>query len=923
MIRLGLECVGWRVMMVQDRTPGWRKYWHLVKKHRVVRDEYDVMVVCFPGQTAMLLARLISRKPIVFDAFTSLYDSDVYDRAVVRPHGFGAWWRFLLDFFSMHLANFVLVDTEAQREYYTRAFRLRSDRIGVLPVGSVETIMQPLSGPTAFSAPGQATNSEIAPQRDFTVHFHGHFIPLQGVRVILGAARELARESVRFSIIGRGQQYGEMRRLAASWDLQNVRFEESVPYEELPERMVKADVCLGIFGATAKGARVVPNKAYEAIACAKPLITQDSPASREVFTDGVDALLVPSEDPAALAAAIRRLRDDPVLRDRIARAGHKLFLREFTTVRIGERLVGFVEQAAALKNQKSKIKEQKYKSKIKNPTSALLLVIVVAAFLLRVVGISYGLPYRLVGDEETFVGGALKMLELKQLVPALAGPAFAPFYLPPLIYYAELVLFLPVLGLQYLFSGAQSLAEFRQEIALDPTVVWLAARFMSVVLGTVSVGVLYFIGRDLFNRRAGLIAAALLATSFFAASLSHFARHWPPSLLVLLLGLWMSVKIRSGLRQGLAPRALRHQYLAAGLLAGLGFGIDYVSVLGLLFVLTAHVTSGREAWSARLRSANLWLAVTAAIALSAFSIVLHQSFSRILVREAGAAAAVKSVGGFFAVFGYYAQVLWAYEPLILVAGLAGLGYLFWRDRRIVVFLAVFTVAYLLAFYLFMHQEVRYALFLLPVLILAAAAFIDYLLERWPVVTWPAFVIPVAFAAAILVRFDFLLLRTDTRLLAKQYIEAYVPAGANIVSLLRGVRLTPSRASLEAQAALDPTSLRSFDRALLAVPETSWPQSRQPRYELTNLHFLSDAAASSALAQFLQQPGRKFALVQYQSLIEITPATKTLRDRSRLLKAFVGRQDGASRDFLGNDLQPVWAIFSFDRLGPIVELREID
>jgi glycosyltransferase involved in cell wall biosynthesis len=42
---------------------------------------------------------------------------------------------------------------------------------------------------------------------------------------------------------------------------------------------------------------------------------------REVVRDGVDGLLVPAGNPGALAAALRKVLDDPVLRQRLAEAG--------------------------------------------------------------------------------------------------------------------------------------------------------------------------------------------------------------------------------------------------------------------------------------------------------------------------------------------------------------------------------------------------------------------------------------------------------------------------------------------------------------------------------------------------------------------------------------------------------------------------
>ena len=52
---------------------------------------------------------------------------------------------------------------------------------------------------------------------------------------------------------------------------------------------------------------MIPNKAFQALACGAPLITADTPAAQELLRDGESALLVPPGDPEALVAAIRRV----------------------------------------------------------------------------------------------------------------------------------------------------------------------------------------------------------------------------------------------------------------------------------------------------------------------------------------------------------------------------------------------------------------------------------------------------------------------------------------------------------------------------------------------------------------------------------------------------------------------------------------
>lgn len=82
-------------------------------------------------------------------------------------------------------------------------------------------------------------------------------------------------------------------------------------------------MCLGIFGTTAKAARVVPCKVHDALSAGRPLVTALGPAAGALLEDGRDALLVPPGDPAALAGALERLRDDGGLRERLSEGARR------------------------------------------------------------------------------------------------------------------------------------------------------------------------------------------------------------------------------------------------------------------------------------------------------------------------------------------------------------------------------------------------------------------------------------------------------------------------------------------------------------------------------------------------------------------------------------------------------------------------
>jgi glycosyltransferase involved in cell wall biosynthesis len=88
---------------------------------------------------------------------------------------------------------------------------------------------------------------------------------------------------------------------------------------------------------------VIPNKAFQALACGTPLVTADTPGARELLADGVSALLVPPADPDALAAAVRRLATDPALSERIGARGHAVYREQASEDVLGARWRSLLE----------------------------------------------------------------------------------------------------------------------------------------------------------------------------------------------------------------------------------------------------------------------------------------------------------------------------------------------------------------------------------------------------------------------------------------------------------------------------------------------------------------------------------------------------------------------------------------------------
>lgn len=335
-IRKALESQG--VSVIECRVPAgsWFAWLRLMLKHWSVRRSYDVMLVGFPGQEIMFLACLIARAPIIFDAFTSHYGGYILDRQKAGPHSLHARWYHFLDRWSCRIADLVLLDTDAHIGFFVREFGLAREKFRRLFVGTDTDVFKPLA---------------LTQDEEFVVHFHGHYIPLQGVRYIVEAAKLLEDERIVFNLIGKGQMYEETVRLSEKLGVTNLRFIDPVPYPILRDYMARADLCLGIFGNTLKTHLVIPNKVYEALALRRPVLTARTAAIGELLAEDRDVMLCMPGDPEDIAEKIRILMRDRALCERLAKHGHETFLLKASPSVLGVELVSYARELLQRKKQ--------------------------------------------------------------------------------------------------------------------------------------------------------------------------------------------------------------------------------------------------------------------------------------------------------------------------------------------------------------------------------------------------------------------------------------------------------------------------------------------------------------------------------------------------------------------------------------------
>jgi len=166
------------------------------------------------------------------------------------------------------------------------------------------------------------TVSSRAPQADRSIVFLGRLEHRKGADTAVEAFLLLAAADpeLRMRVIGAGPLRGTLERLRAAAPegvAQRLQLMGRVGPEDLPRLLADAAVAV----LPSRGGESFGIVLLEAMAAGVPIVATDIPGYRAVARDGREALLVPPDDPTALARAVGRLLDDDGLAAALRAAG--------------------------------------------------------------------------------------------------------------------------------------------------------------------------------------------------------------------------------------------------------------------------------------------------------------------------------------------------------------------------------------------------------------------------------------------------------------------------------------------------------------------------------------------------------------------------------------------------------------------------
>jgi glycosyltransferase involved in cell wall biosynthesis len=189
--------------------------------------------------------------------------------------------------------------------------------------------------------PGPTSADDSERYGDRMIFACRQLFPRKGIRFLLRAIAELRPDfpDIQVVIAGDGFEREELEELAKELEIDDcTEFLGWVPNAELP-RLYRA-AAASVIPSLEEGFGI---PAAEAMGCEIPVVASDAGGLPEVVEDGVTGYVVPKGDAGAIAAALRKLLDDPERAHEMGVAGRKRSLERFSWELTAEKIEAVYE----------------------------------------------------------------------------------------------------------------------------------------------------------------------------------------------------------------------------------------------------------------------------------------------------------------------------------------------------------------------------------------------------------------------------------------------------------------------------------------------------------------------------------------------------------------------------------------------------
>lgn len=251
----------------------------------------DIFVVMSPSHYLVPFARIFLSKNVYLDAGWSLFEGTIISRGQLGFLGINFIKSYLIDFVAAISAKKIVLESQAQKAFYSKIFLLKKSKCSVIYTGIDESEFKLNSD---FKVPIDLfKNSKI-------VLFRGKYTAEAGLEVLAQASKLLCNEKITFWIYSPGIP----RKLEFSNNTIVIdSFVDSK--QDLAKVYSGASLTLGQLSNHPRLRRTIPHKAYESAFLSKPFLSARTPGILELFAENKEIICFKAADSGDLATKIK------------------------------------------------------------------------------------------------------------------------------------------------------------------------------------------------------------------------------------------------------------------------------------------------------------------------------------------------------------------------------------------------------------------------------------------------------------------------------------------------------------------------------------------------------------------------------------------------------------------------------------------
>ncbi|EOP77528.1 hypothetical protein KOW_03224 [Bacillus cereus VDM006] len=299
---------------------------------------HDIVIVTSPplfvGVTG-IFTKWFKRIPMIFEV-RDLWPESAIDTGVLKSKPL-IKMAFFVEKMSYKFANKINVLTPAFRNVLIEKKHISPDKITFIPNGADLDIFEP----------GEKDNwvrEKYSLQNKFVVTYMGAHGLANNLDSLLNLAKACEEyEDIAFLLVGDGMEKARLKKRVKSERLQNVIFIDSQPKAVIPDFCNASDICTAVLKKVDTFKTVYPNKVFDYMSCAKPILLGIDGAARELVEESGCGVYVDPEDIIQFKEKILEFYHNRERLDEMGLKGYKYVQRKFSRKALAHKYIREIE----------------------------------------------------------------------------------------------------------------------------------------------------------------------------------------------------------------------------------------------------------------------------------------------------------------------------------------------------------------------------------------------------------------------------------------------------------------------------------------------------------------------------------------------------------------------------------------------------